>query len=76
MLTTFQSFNELGLPAQLITAIDKLKYVSPTPVQAQAIPFALQGRDVLATAQTGTGKTAALRSPCSLGSWPITPNVL
>ncbi len=63
MLTTFQSFNELGLPAQLLQSIEKLKYVTPTPVQAAAIPFALAGKDVLATAQTGTGKTAAFAIP-------------
>lgn len=63
MLNTFQSFNELGLPVQLLSSLEKLKYVTPTPVQAAAIPVALAGKDVLATAQTGTGKTAAFAIP-------------
>src|SRR4249920_818323 len=60
MTTTFE---DLGLPASILAAIKKVGFVTPTPIQAQAIPFALQGRDVLGSAQTGTGKTAAFGIP-------------
>lgn len=57
------SFAELGLRAELLRAIETQGYTRPTPIQAQAIPFVLEGRDVLAGAQTGTGKTAAFTLP-------------
>ncbi len=57
------SFDNLGLRAELLRVITELGYTEPTPVQAQAIPVVLQGRDVLAGAQTGTGKTAAFSLP-------------
>jgi len=57
------SFASLGLRAELLRAIAGEGYETPTPVQAQAIPPILQGRDVLAGAQTGTGKTAAFTLP-------------
>jgi len=53
----------LGLRAELIRAVADEGYAQPTPVQAQAIPVILQGRDVLAGAQTGTGKTAGFTLP-------------
>src|SRR5580704_245653 len=56
-------FKTLGLHPSLVRAIKDLGYAEPTPVQAGAIPPALTGRDVLATAQTGTGKTAAFLLP-------------
>ena len=56
-------FKSLGLNPLLIRAVKELGYAEPTPVQAGAIPPALAGRDVLATAQTGTGKTAAFLLP-------------
>ncbi|WP_424136877.1 DEAD/DEAH box helicase [Roseomonas chloroacetimidivorans] len=56
-------FNELGLAAPLLRALEEEGYTTPTPIQAQAIPAALQGRDVLGIAQTGTGKTAAFALP-------------
>jgi ATP-dependent RNA helicase RhlE len=56
-------FKAFALHPQLIRAIQDLGYAEPTPVQAGAIPPALVGRDVLATAQTGTGKTAAFLLP-------------
>lgn len=56
-------FNELGLIEPLLRAIDEQGYTSPSPVQAQAIPAVLNGRDVMAAAQTGTGKTAAFTLP-------------
>jgi ATP-dependent RNA helicase RhlE len=56
-------FNELGLSADLLRAIDKKGYRQTTPVQQQAIPVILEGKDVLACAQTGTGKTAGFTLP-------------
>src|SRR5689334_24753420 len=57
------TFDTLGLSADLVRTVDEEGYEQPTPVQAQAIPLVLQGRDVLAAAQTGTGKTAAFTLP-------------
>jgi ATP-dependent RNA helicase RhlE len=57
------SFDRLGLSPELLRAVAHEGYTEPTPVQAQAIPFVLAGRDVLAGAQTGTGKTAAFVLP-------------
>jgi len=57
------TFEELGLSPKLLSAIADAGYTSPTPIQAGAIPFALQGRDVLGIAQTGTGKTASFTLP-------------
>ena len=58
-----ENFHALGLPRPLLQALEKMKFDKPTPIQAQAIPPALEGRDVLGTAQTGTGKTAAFAIP-------------
>ncbi|MEJ1418090.1 MAG: DEAD/DEAH box helicase, partial [Candidatus Sedimenticola sp. (ex Thyasira tokunagai)] len=52
------SFDTLGLSAELLRAVADQGYSEPTPVQSQAIPVILEGRDILAGAQTGTGKTA------------------
>ena len=60
---TDSNFPALGLNAELCRAVADAGYRIPTPVQQQAIPPALAGRDVLATAQTGTGKTAAFALP-------------
>ncbi len=57
------NFNELGLQAELLRAVSAEGYTTPTPVQARTIPVVLKGRDVLAGAQTGTGKTAAFTLP-------------
>jgi ATP-dependent RNA helicase RhlE len=57
------SFNTLGLSAEILSAITEKGYNKVTPVQRQAIPFILEGRDVMAGAQTGTGKTAAFTLP-------------
>ncbi len=57
------SFEALGLQAELLGAISAQGYTTPTPVQSKTIPFILEGRDVLAGAQTGTGKTAAFTLP-------------
>lgn len=56
-------FEQLGLTAPLLKALQKEGYTIPTPIQAQAIPHALQGKDILGLAQTGTGKTAAFALP-------------
>jgi ATP-dependent RNA helicase RhlE len=57
------SFNTLGLSAELLRAVADQGYRDPTPVQRQAIPVILEGRDVMARAQTGTGKTAGFTLP-------------
>ncbi len=57
------SFDTLGLSADLLRAVSEQGYNQPTPVQSQAIPVILQGRDVMAGAQTGTGKTAGFTLP-------------
>jgi len=56
-------FSELGLSEKVLKAVESSGYDTPTPIQEQAIPHALQGRDVLGIAQTGTGKTAAFTLP-------------
>ncbi len=56
-------FNELGLSADLLRAVDDQGYETPTPIQRQAIPHILEGHDILAGAQTGTGKTAGFTLP-------------
>ena len=57
------TFEELGLSPVLLKTVTEEGYTEPTPVQERAIPLVLQGRDVLAAAQTGTGKTAAFTLP-------------
>jgi ATP-dependent RNA helicase RhlE len=57
------SFDTLGLSAELLRAVAEEGYDTPTPIQSQAIPVILQGKDVMAGAQTGTGKTAAFALP-------------
>ncbi|MBT8402576.1 MAG: DEAD/DEAH box helicase [Gemmatimonadetes bacterium] len=56
-------FNALGLRSTLLRGIEDLGFTTPTPIQTQAIPEALQGRDILACAATGSGKTAAFLLP-------------
>ncbi len=57
------SFESLGLRAELIRAVSDKGYSSPTPIQRQAIPLILEGRDLMGSAQTGTGKTAGFTLP-------------
>jgi ATP-dependent RNA helicase RhlE len=57
------NFSDLGLAAPLLRALEEAGYDAPTPIQAQAIPAVLEGRDLLGIAQTGTGKTAAFALP-------------
>ncbi len=66
MVTTEQqtgSFSDLGLQPDVVRAAEEVGYEEPTPVQRQAIPLLLEGRDVLVQSQTGTGKTAAFALP-------------
>ena len=58
-----ENFKELKLHKDLISSLDKIKFSKPTPIQAKAIPFILKQRDVLGSAHTGTGKTAAFTLP-------------
>ncbi|HEX6792081.1 MAG TPA: DEAD/DEAH box helicase [Candidatus Krumholzibacteria bacterium] len=68
------SFRDLGLPQPILQALEDAGYVTPTEIQAQALPPGLEGRDVLGRAKTGTGKTAAFAIPIlvrlnALASW-------
>ncbi len=57
------NFKDFGLPPSIVQSLENMKITEPTPIQAQAIPIALQGKDILASAQTGTGKTIAYLLP-------------
>src|SRR4028119_2462480 len=57
------SFKDLGLPDVLTNRCESLGYTEPTPIQKQAIPVVLRGSDIIACAETGTGKTAAFLLP-------------
>ena len=56
-------FSDLNLDKNILSALVSAGYETPTPIQAQAVPFALEGRDIMASAQTGSGKTAAFLLP-------------
>src|SRR5438477_7298688 len=60
---TTKLFSELGLSSELLKAIDKLGFEQAAPIQAEAIPLLMQGRDVVGQSQTGSGKTAAFAVP-------------
>ena len=60
---TLKRFDELGLSAKTLEAVKTMGYDSPTPVQEKAIPLVLEGRDIIAAAKTGTGKTGAFSLP-------------
>lgn len=72
------NFTELGLPPAMVKSISNLGYESPSPIQAEAIPYLLEGRDIIGQAQTGTGKTAAFALPllANLDSELRAPQVL
>ena len=57
------TFESLDLHPSILKAVSEAGYINPTPIQAQAIPSVLDGRDILASAQTGTGKTAGFTLP-------------
>ncbi len=56
-------FSDLGISEEILRAVEEMGYTQPSPIQQQAIPFVLQGRDLIGQAQTGTGKTAAFAIP-------------
>lgn len=56
-------FSDLGISAEILKSVEEMGYTQPSPIQSQAIPFVLEGRDVIGQAQTGTGKTAAFAIP-------------
>lgn len=58
-----KTFKELGVIDSICETCEELKYTKPTPIQAQSIPYALEGRDIIGLAQTGSGKTAAFAIP-------------
>ena len=62
-MTSLSDFSSLGLAEPILRAVAETGYTVPTPIQAQAIPLVLAGRDLLAAAQTGTGKTAGFTLP-------------
>ncbi|KAK9467513.1 P-loop containing nucleoside triphosphate hydrolase protein [Lipomyces arxii] len=64
-----ETFEELGVIAPICEACEKLKFRKPTPIQQQSIPIALEGRDVIGLAQTGSGKTAAFAIPILQALW-------
>ena len=57
------TFEQFGLSAEILRAVTEQGYTIPTPIQDQAIPLVLQGKDLMGRAQTGTGKTAAFALP-------------
>lgn len=59
-MTTFEN---MGIPQSVLSSLKKMGFKTPTPIQEQAIPAAMEGRDILGSAQTGTGKTAAFAIP-------------
>ena len=66
-------FNELGFEPQVLEALDAMGFEKPTPIQQEAIPAVMDNKDMIAVAQTGTGKTAAFVLPilnaiCKRGS--------
>jgi ATP-dependent RNA helicase RhlE len=71
-------FHSLGLAEDILAAVEALGYTEPTPIQLQAIPLVLAGRDVVGVAQTGTGKTAAFTLPLMqrIGSGARSPSAL
>jgi ATP-dependent RNA helicase DDX47/RRP3 len=64
---TTRTFQDLGIIDSLCETCDKIGYKAPTPIQADSIPLALQGRDLIGLAETGSGKTAAFVLPILQG---------
>jgi len=60
---TVTTFNQLALSKPILKALDEVGYETPSPIQAEAIPLLLAGKDIIGQAQTGTGKTAAFALP-------------
>ncbi|KAJ1889729.1 ribosomal RNA processing protein, partial [Kickxella alabastrina] len=63
------SFRDIGVMEQLCEACEKLGFTAPTEIQRESIPWALQGRDIIGLAQTGSGKTAAFALPILQELW-------
>ena len=63
------SFADLGLSPKILSAVASKGYTTPSPIQAKAIPAVLNGSDVMAAAQTGTGKTAGFTLPVEAEMW-------
>ena len=61
--TVNMTFKDLNLPSEILQALEKVGYETPSPIQAESIPLLLEGHDLLGQAQTGTGKTAAFALP-------------
>jgi len=62
-MSQVSNFKDLGLAKTLLNTLQKLRYETPSPIQARAIPEVIAGNDVMAAAQTGTGKTAGFTLP-------------
>ena len=62
-MTTETTFASLDLAPEILRAVEEQGYTKPTPIQAQAIPMVLDGRDLMAGAQTGTGNCSRTRTP-------------
>jgi ATP-dependent RNA helicase DDX47/RRP3 len=62
-----KSFRDLGIIKELCDACEKMGFTSPRPIQVEAIPYALEGRDLIGLAETGSGKTAAFGLPMLQG---------
>ncbi|CAK7903766.1 ATP-dependent rRNA helicase Rrp3p [[Candida] anglica] len=65
----FETFQELKLIPELLESIQNMKFTKPTPIQSEAIPHALAGKDIIGLAQTGSGKTAAFAIPILQALW-------
>lgn len=60
---TSRSFRGLGIAPSILTVLDKLQFTKPTPIQERSIPQAIEGKDMIGIAETGTGKTLAFGVP-------------
>lgn len=67
--STLPSFKELGVIDPLLEALDQMKFKNPTEIQAEALPHAFGGRDIIGVAETGSGKTAAFALPILQKLW-------
>ncbi|KAK6198598.1 ATP-dependent rRNA helicase RRP3 [Scheffersomyces amazonensis] len=65
----FKTFHELKLVPELLESIQQMKFTKPTPIQSEAIPYALEGKDIIGLAVTGSGKTAAFAIPILQALW-------
>lgn len=67
--STTKTFRDLGLIEPLLQALDQVNFKTPTEIQQQALPYALEGRDIIGVAETGSGKTAAFALPILQKLW-------